>query len=394
MRFRDIIGQREVVEKLISTYRSARVAHTQIFTGGDGNQKLAVAVAYAQFLNCKNKILEVDDPNLPSADSCGICTSCAKFSRIAHPDLHFFFPNNTNSLVKKDSYSDEHIDTWREFCLENSFEFSFQDWTKALELDGNKQAIINIRDCNALQEKLLLKNYEADFRTIIIYLPEKISDTISSTLLKTLEEPNPKNLIILVSENSEEVLGTILSRTQRVQFPPLKNGDISQYLQEKLSQTTANADKIASLSNGSMNLAKEILQSGESFEGFEDDFETWMRMVYKVDVQGLVSFCSKLEKTYKRTNVIEFLLYVLSKLRICFLQHESFGAEITGSEAEKKFIMGFSPFIDAQNIGSYYNHINKVIHQIQRNANISASLMDVSLKFCRTMAEAKKKKNG
>lgn len=102
MRFRDIIGQKPLIERLIASAQAGRIAHAQLFAGPEGNQKLPLALAYAQFLNCRHKVSAADEDlgGLP-ADSCGQCSSCVKFERLAHPDLHFFFPNNIGELVRK-----------------------------------------------------------------------------------------------------------------------------------------------------------------------------------------------------------------------------------------------------------------------------------------------------
>ncbi|MDE5743494.1 MAG: DNA polymerase III subunit delta, partial [Bacteroidales bacterium] len=185
MRFRDIIGQKPLIERLIASAQAGRIAHAQLFSGPEGNQKLPLALAYAQFLNCRHKVTAADaDLGGLSADSCGQCPSCVKFERLAHPDLHFFFPNNIGELVKKDAQSTDYLPLWREFGLKNRLEFSLNDWIEAMNI-GQRQAIINIRDCHTLIEQLALKSCEADYRVVVLWMAEKISDTISSTLLKT-----------------------------------------------------------------------------------------------------------------------------------------------------------------------------------------------------------------
>ena len=83
MKFSDIIGHEEVKKRLIRSVKENRVSHAQLFLGAEGNGALALAMAYAQFINCKNR---------EENDSCGTCPSCIKIARLVHPDLHFLYP--------------------------------------------------------------------------------------------------------------------------------------------------------------------------------------------------------------------------------------------------------------------------------------------------------------
>ena len=86
MQFKDVIGQQEVKQKLISSVERGRVSHAQLFVGDEGVGALPLAIAYAQYLNC---------PHRHDGDSCGECPSCYQIGQLAHPDLHFVFPVNT-----------------------------------------------------------------------------------------------------------------------------------------------------------------------------------------------------------------------------------------------------------------------------------------------------------
>lgn len=87
MLFSDIIGQEDIKKKLIQSVRENRIPHAQLFLGPEGSGTLALALAYSQYINCKNRT---------EHDSCGICPSCIKYSKLTHPDLHFIFPTATN----------------------------------------------------------------------------------------------------------------------------------------------------------------------------------------------------------------------------------------------------------------------------------------------------------
>ena len=122
MLFKEVIGQREFVNKLILTIKENRVSHAQLFLGPEGSGKLSIAMAYAQFVNCEDKqFYDTKTDEELKGDSCGVCRSCIKFAKLAHPDLHFIFPNATTKRVTRNNSSDDFLKEWREFLLEKNF---------------------------------------------------------------------------------------------------------------------------------------------------------------------------------------------------------------------------------------------------------------------------------
>ena len=393
MRFRDIIGHKPLIEQLLAAAKAGRIAHTQLFAGPEGNQKLPLALAYAQYLNCRNKVSASDeDLGGISADSCGKCPSCVKFERLAHPDLHFFYPNNNNdNKVKKDSQSSSYITQWREFAIKNRLEFTLNEWVECMDI-GTRQAIINIRDCHTLIEQISLKNCDADFRTVVLWLPEKISDTISSTLLKTLEEPEPKTIFLLVAEHPDQISATILSRTQMVHVPALTNEEMSEGLMQHYGLSQEAARSMAEAAHGNLCRALAEIRGDENAQLHESVFMQWMRACYKADVPELLGLSEQFGKM-GREPLRLFLGFALDQIRLCLLLHE--GCDFTSrlSAERQAFIRNFSPFITPSNAPLYYNLINDATYYVVRNANIPNLMTDASLQICRLMAAEKKKKN-
>ena len=187
MQFKSIIGQQALINKLIASYNENRVAHTQLFLGNEGSGALAIAIAFAQFLNCTNKI---------DNDSCGECASCIKFEKLAHPDLHFYFPTATNPSIKKDPRSGLFLVEWRSYLSDSNAYISQKGWYEHLGI-GNKQGYIRKDDANELIGKLSLKAYEAKFKIVIIWMVDRMNESASNKLLKTFEEPPDNTIIIL-----------------------------------------------------------------------------------------------------------------------------------------------------------------------------------------------------
>ncbi|NQV74969.1 MAG: hypothetical protein HQ491_02845, partial [Bacteroidetes bacterium] len=252
MLFREIIGQKEVKEQLIQSVHENRVSHAQLFLGPDGSGNFALALAYAQFISCTER---------QEADSCGNCSSCRKYNKLIHPDLHFSYPFFRGG-EKEDSSAD--LEEWRDLVLSNPY-FDLDEWRNRLDAQ-NKQPNINKAECLNILHRLSLKPFESEYKTMIVWLPEYLKNE-GNRLLKTLEEPAEKTLIILIAKNQDQILNTIISRTQLVKIPALTKQDIVKYLVQSKDIPETQATRIAYLSEGNLQSALNFLKEDES-----DDF--------------------------------------------------------------------------------------------------------------------------
>lgn len=228
MRFKDIIGQEAIKHKLIQTVKDNRVSHAQLFLGPEGSGSLALALAYAQYINCEGKTED---------DSCGECASCRKYSKIIHPDLHFSFPFFAKGAKET---SLDYIVEWRKAFLETLL--SLDAWRDEVKAD-NKQANINIAECHQIIQGLSLKPFEAEYKVLIMWLPEYLGKN-GNSLLKLIEEPAQKTLFLLVAQNQDQILTTILSRAQLVKINRPKEEDIVSYLMQKMQYQKKKPNKL------------------------------------------------------------------------------------------------------------------------------------------------------
>ncbi len=371
MLFKDIVGQSEVKNKLIRSVRDNRIAHAQLFTGPEGTGKLMLAIAYAQYISCQNR---------GENDSCGVCPSCHKFEKLIHPDLHFVFP--VNETKKKDDdeksasrQSDAFIRQWREAILSNPY-ISESQWYETIGLE-NKLGIINTAESSEVIKKLSLKSFEADYKTMIIWLPERMHINASNRLLKLIEEPPPKTLFLLITENMGALLSTILSRTQIVKILPLKREEIATALVERYRLSPGKAQDISRVANGNFQTALTLTTITEENPYFEM-FRQLMRHCYSKNVLGLLDWVDE-ASSLSREKQKEMMLYSIKTIRECFMLNIGLGdiAYLSGEEAD--FGKKFSPFVNNSNIKAIYAHYNSAIEHLGRNGNPQVVFTDFSL---------------
>ena len=385
MRFSEIFGQQQIKNYLVNTVKNSRVSHAQLFLGPEGSGKLALAIAYAQFISCTNK--QYFGPGSPlTGDSCGVCPSCLKFNELIHPDIHFFYPITTTKDVKSKPKSIDFIKTWREMLLKNDYYISLNDWYDTIGVE-NKQGIINAEDCDEIVRKLSLKSYESEYKIIILWMVEKLYHAAAPKILKILEEPPEKTLFILISENHEQIINTIISRTQMVKIPRLSHKDISSALIEKYQATEISARKIANVADGNLVFAKSLLQEAEE-DGYHFSlFQRWLRLCYRFsneDVFELTKFIDEISKIGRENQKI-FFNYALKIIRNTSLINHGNDKLMKLTEEEADFVSNFSKVITAHRAPAFSEELNKAVFHIERNANPKVLFMDLSFKLNQIM---------
>lgn len=373
MQFNEVIGQDVVKEKLIASVKENRMAHTLLFLGPEGSGALPMAVAFAQFVNCHSK---------KEGDSCGTCASCIKYQKFAHPDLHFIFPTNSNEKVKKDPKSLLFIEEWREYLIEIQGYAIQNQWYEKLAI-GNKQGTIYIRDADDIVKILGLKPYEAEYKVVIIYLAEKLNESASNKLLKSLEEPPDKTLIILVAERYEMILPTIRSRAQLVKIPRIPDPDIVHALLERFADSLSKpkAKDIATLAQGNWNMALNIVEySGENEYNFLT-FREWMRFCFRpgdyLKLNTLIQELSRLGREKQKS----FLTYGLNVVHNALLVNQKMDEKLVADVDEKKYFRNFAPFVNRVNRKEMYEMLNDAVFHIERNANPGILFTHLSFRF-------------
>lgn len=337
MQFKDIVGQRDTIQRLTSIIDSGRVSHAQMLLG-DAEVTMPLAWAYLQYLCCENR---------HGGDSCGECPSCKKIASLMHPDLHFIFPTATTSRVKEKPWSGEFQGEFRDFMLQTQGRGNIDDWYEALGIE-NKQGLIRELDADSVVSALSLKAYEGGWRMMVVWMAEKMNESFANKLLKTLEEPLPGTLIMLLCESDERLLPTIRSRVQTIKLKT-ESGETKE----------------------------------ESNPEFAEMLVSWLRMLFKLKMKELSAQVDKMAGL-NREQLKLFLQYALKVMRDCFLNSAA-GVECHLGSGDEKFDAQFPKMITVNNIELIEEALNDAIFAVERNAYAKIALMELSFRMSKAL---------
>ena len=362
MRFADIIGQEDLKRHLARSVDAGRVSHAQLFTGASGYGSLALAVAYVQYLCCRHR---------REGDSCGECPDCKQIEALAHPDLHLVFPVNKQGKKSGEAMlSDEFLPQFRTLFAERRGYFSSQDWYDRLDLGKTLKGMISAREADEIIRKLSFKSFEADYKAMLVWLPETMNEEASNKILKILEEPWERTVFILVSEQPDRLLPTILSRTQEVSVPRIAPEILEREAALRGITDPTQARNMARLSGGDL-LELEHLAAGEN-EGLRkeyfDLFCGLMRLSYNdrhLELIGWAEEVAQLSREQQRG----FLRNAARLLRESFMLHAGLGEIGYLWGEELSFCSKFAPFVGTQNIEPLIAEIERAGAQIAQNGN-------------------------
>lgn len=364
MQFKEIIGQENIKQQLLQTVVENRVSHAQLFLAPAGNGALLLAIAYAQYINCQNRT---------ATDSCGECASCRKYEKYIHPDLHFSYPFFASKDVKT---AVDVLDEWRSLLLEEPY-FDLDIWRSKLSAD-NKQANINIAECHDIIKKLSYKAFEADTKVLIMWLPEFL-DKEGNALLKIIEEPPANTLFILVAQNQEQILSTILSRTQIVKIPKLADEVVENYLINKAQLSAQQAIEYSFLADGNLIEANALLNDVTNNNA--GLFAEWLRLGFGNRVPAMIAFTDT-AAGWGRENQKNFLKYGINFLRECSLllsgAYELVKLPPQTLEVAQKLS---EKVLDLAMVEALINELEQAHYHIERNANPKILFLDVSLQL-------------
>ncbi len=372
MRFADIPGLSETKEKLVDAVKHNHIAHAQLFMGKTGALNLPLALAYANYLHCQNKT---------TTDACGTCAACSKSLKYIHPDTNFVFPiGNIKGDKDPDRFKAEMLKSWRAFLTEQPFG-DLNDWTTYYGGE-DKQALISREESREIIKTLSLKPFESPYKVMIIWRPELMHPSAANGILKILEEPPVNTFFILVSNAAEQLLPTILSRTQLIQVPLLADEDLQAYVKANHKVEASRLQEITQLAEGDLNMAIKLIDREE--DHFQDRFADWMRSCYKRDYPKLVSFSEDFHDL-DRLSQRNLFQYSLSMMRETLLHAAGADSISRMKTAEVKFVHDFSKIMDVEKVGTINQLVTEAHYHLERNGSAKMIFLDLSLHIAKTI---------
>jgi DNA polymerase-3 subunit delta' len=377
MLFSQILGQDHIKSHLTKSAESGRIPHAQLFIGPEGSGTLPLAIAYAQYILCGN----TGGENANGNDACNL-----KFGSLSHPDLHFVFPVAANSEVKSHPVSANFLKSWREFINETPYGSLF-DWYNKIDIQ-NKQGQIGVDEAHEIMKSLSLKAYEGGYKVMIIWMADKMNSATANKLLKLLEEPPEKTVFILIAESQDDLLQTILSRCQILNFGPLGEKAIVNALVSNLHTDQKTALKIAHQAQGNYNKALHLLYKTDDGLPFEEWFVQWVRAAFRAKgnaaaIQDLISWSEQIAGIGREAQK-QFLHFCIDMFRQALLLNYSAPDLVFMEPGVEKFkLENFAPFVNGNNINDIFKELSDALYHIERNGNAKIILTDLSIKLTR-----------
>jgi len=381
MFFSDVIGQAEVKQRLIKSVKENRVSHALLFLGAEGSGNLALAVAFAQYLACENPSEE---------DSCGECPGCRKMQKLVHPDVTFSYPIASTEKTSKPRRSVDFVTEWRKAFLQNPY-LNFNDWVYELDIE-NKQGIISVDESADILHRLSLKAVEAPYKIVIIWLAEKLHIAAANKLLKIIEEPPDQTFFFLVAENYEQIIPTILSRTQLIKVNKINDHDMENALMSRHSLSKDAARKMAHRAAGNYHEALNFIENNEEEQNLNQQFLDWMRTCLQLNIPKYASAALKTladmadeRSRGGREQQKLFLQNGLHILRECLMINYANHSMVRFEGEELESFRKFAPFVNQNNAEKFIEEFNNAHFHLERNAHFKILFTDLSFTASRLL---------
>ncbi|HAV55188.1 MAG TPA: DNA polymerase III subunit delta' [Aequorivita sp.] len=376
MDFSEVIGHQHIKSHLVKTVENGRIPHAQLFSGVNGSGLLPMAIAYAsevlssqyekgsaEYISCRNKV-----------------------SKLMHPDLHFVYPVNTSDIAKKNAISDNYAEGWRNFALNNPYASLFE-WLQSLGLD-KKQGNISKYEAENISKKLSLKAFEGGYKVMIIWMADNMNSECANKILKLVEEPSEKTLLLLLTEREEQIISTIRSRCQKLTFPLLSETDIAAALTTNLKIKEQLAAQLARRARGDYNKALQLQEETGEDEIFEKWFISWVRTAFRAKgnkgaINNLLDWSDELASQGRETQK-KFFNYCIEVFRQALLKNYSADPLLFFEAKDATFSLPkFAPFVHQNNIFGIISALEDASYHIERNGNAKIIFTDLSIKLTR-----------
>ncbi len=392
MLFADVIGQQNTKHHLLEMVAQNRLSHALLFLGKEGSGALPLALAFAQYISLLpssakqnagpslfGEPAEEIKPVFPkTADEADVFMqkkdAFSKANNYIHPDIHFSYPVISKKPGDK-PVSTDYAEEWREFIQQFAYG-NVYDWLQFIGAE-NKQGNITAEECNDIIHKLNLKSFESPYKILVMWMPEYLGKE-GNKLLKLIEEPPANTLFILVAENEDLILPTILSRCQLIKLNTLETNDITNALIKRGNTEPGKAQQTAAISQGNYREALQLLQNAS--EDWQSLLREWLNAALKNGPAAQVKWIEEVNKL-GREKQKQFLLYFIHLLQQSIRIRFAGNNPVSIAENEKDFAERLNKIASINHQQAIIAELNKAIYYIERNANAKMLFHALTIKL-------------
>ncbi len=375
MLFSSIPGLEETKQKIIQAIQNNHLAHALLFHGPEGSANLKMALALSAYLHCRQP---------GDTDSCGQCPSCQKMAKLIHPDMNFVFPvpgeiKEKEEGAKENEKKADFMASFRSFSLNTPYG-NVSDWIYHNDIE-KKQLNISKGAARQVIKIISLKSFEGGYKIVLIWAPEFLHPSAANALLKVLEEPPQKTLFLLVTSQPEQLLTTILSRTQKIMVRAFNDEELQSHLVAEDLCSAEAALQIVPLADGSMREAYRLVDKVEDENtGFIRD---WFRSCFMLNINEIFKWNEKFNKAEKETQK-SLLLSGINVVREVLLKKSQLENLMRSAPGDRDFIMRLGlNVLDEEKMEKIYVVMNQAHYHLERNANAKILFTDLSFSIHR-----------
>ena len=379
MQFAAIPGLPETKEKLLNAVKLNHLAHALLFHGPEGSANLTLALALASYLYCEQK---------SDTDSCGTCGSCQRMSKLILPDLNFAFPVVASSKEEdgeeegNDGKSDL-LGNWRKFVLGQPYG-NVHDF---IYFNGFEKKQLNITKAAARKmiQTLSLMSFEGGYKIMLIWAPEYLHPSAANSLLKIIEEPPAKTLFLLVTSQADQLLTTILSRTQKILVRAFSDEEVSSHLVETGRCEAKAAAQIAMLADGNMRTAFQLIDQVE--DQTVRQLRDWFRLCATKNLKEIFQLSEDFHKADKESQK-SLMLAGLNVTREILLKNLDLDHLLRTTDEDRTFINNISKkMLTEEHAVQLYETFNAAHYHLERNGNAKMIFTDLSMEILLMMSK-------
>ena len=379
MQFAAIPGLPETKEKLLNAVKLNHLAHALLFHGPEGSANLTLALALASYLYCEQK---------SDTDSCGTCGSCQRMNKLILPDLNFAFPVVASS--KEDDGDEEGNDgksdllgNWRKFVLGQPYG-NVHDF---IYFNGFEKKQLNITKAAARKmiQTLSLMSFEGGYKIMLIWAPEYLHPSAANSLLKIIEEPPAKTLFLLVTSQADQLLTTILSRTQKILVRAFSDEEVSSHLVVTGRCEAKAAAQIAMLADGNMRTAFQLIDQVE--DQTVRQLRDWFRLCATKNLKEIFQLSEDFHKADKESQK-SLMLAGLNVAREILLKNLDLDHLLRTTDEDRTFINNISKkMLTEEHALQLYETFNAAHYHLERNGNAKMIFTDLSMEILLMMSK-------